>query len=451
MKNIVSLSILVAGLLGSGANAAVTEAEANALGKTLTPMGAEIAANADGSIPSWDGKGIKNIPADYKGPGSIHPDPFADEKPLFVIDSSNVEKYSENLSPGQVALFKAYPDTFKMPVYTSHRTASYPKWYADNTRKLATVAELQANGSGVKNAHAGIPFPIPKVGEEVVWNHLLRYQGKYQEITLGQVTPDVNGRFVVAKLNRFQSYPYYTEGDDSGVLVKFIANQTAPAKDAGDTFLFHDYINPKANPRNIWRYIAGQRRVRRAPVFEYDTPIPPSFGFRTMDDFDMYFGSPDKYEWDLIGKKEIYVPYNNYKIQSAEYTYKDIVTPFHINPEVTRYEKHRVWVVEGKLKEGERHIYKRRVMYFDEDSWSVVVTDKYDERGEIWRVSLNYLKSYWEVPVTHEALQVNHDLVSRRYNALPLVNEEGGTYNFSKPAPKDKFFTPATLRRLGTR
>lgn len=451
MRNRISFSILVCCLTSGIASAMVIESEAKSLGVTLTPLGAEIAGNVDGSIPAWDGKGIKNIPAGYKGPGTIHPDPFAAENPLFVIDSSNLSKYRDNLSPGQIALFEAYPETFRMPVYKSHRTAVYPQWYYDNTRKLATTAELESNGNGVKNTHAGIPFPIPKSGEEVVWNHLLRFQGKYQEITLGQVTPDIKGRYIVAKLDRFQTYPYYQEKDKSGALVKFIASQTSPAKSAGDTFLFHDYVNPKTNPRNIWRYISGQRRVRRAPVFEYDTPIPPSSGYRTMDDFDMFFGSPDKYNWELLGKKEMYIPYNNYEIQSEELKYKDILTPFHINPAVTRYEKHRVWAVEGKLKEGERHIYKRRVMYFDEDSWSIVVADKYDERGEIWRVSLNYLKSYWEVPLTHEALQVNHDVVSRRYNALPLVNEEGGTYNFSKPAPDDSFFTPATLRRLGTR
>ena len=147
----------------------------------------------------------------------------------------------------------------------------------------------------------------------------------------------------------------------------------------------------------------------------------------------------------------MYIPYNNYEIQSDELTYEDIVTPFHVNPDYTRYEKHRVWVVEGNLKSGERHIYKKRVMYVDEDSWAIAVTDKYDERDQLWRVIFNYLKTYWEVPVVHEALQVHHDLIARRYNALPLVNEEGGTFQFDKPVPEDDFFTPAELRRLGTR
>lgn len=451
LKHTITSAIFAAILSSAAAHAAVSEQEAAKLGSSLNPLGAEKSGNADGSIPAWDGSGVGTIPASYKGSGSIHPDPFASESPLVVLDASNYQAHSQFLSPGQIALFETYPDTFKMPIYKSHRTATYPDWYAANTRKLATTAELVEGGNGVTNAHAGIPFPIPQSGVEVIWNHLLRYQGKYQEIRLGQVTPDVNGRYILDKVTRYQKFPYYIDGDTSGLLTLFIAQQNAPAKVAGDAFLIHDYINPTVNKRNIWRYFAGQRRVRRAPVFEYDTPVPPSYGYRTMDDFDIYFGAPDKYDWTLVGKQEMYIPYNNFKIQSDELTYADIVTPFHVNPDYTRYEKHRVWVVEGNLKSGERHIYKKRVMYVDEDSWAIAVTDKYDERDQLWRVIFNYLKTYWEVPVVHEALQVHHDVIARRYNALPLVNEEGGTFQFDKPIPEDDFFTPAELRRLGTR
>jgi hypothetical protein len=433
------------------AQAKVNEQEASQLSTTLTPIGAEMAANTDGSIPAWTGSGVENIPASYAGHGTIHPDPYPDEKAILIIDSSNYKQHAGQLSPGQVAMFERYPDTFKMPIYVTHRTTTYPDWYVENTRKLATTAELEEDGNGVKNAHAGIPFPIPKSGVEVVWNHLLRFQGKYQEVKFTQVTPDVNGRYIEDKLVRYQLFPYYIEGDTSGFLTKFIASQTAPAKVAGDSFLFHDYINPKVNPRNVWRYFSGQRRVRRAPVFAYDTPVPPSYGYRTMDDYDMFFGATDKYDWKLVGKQEMYIPYNNFRLQSGDLKYDDILQPSHINPKHTRYEKHRVWVVEGNLKDGQRHVYKKRVLFIDEDSWAVAVTDKYDKRDQLWRVSFNYLKTYWEVPVTHEALQVHHDLVSGRYNSLPLVNEEGGTFNFNKPIPKDNFFTPASLRRLGTR
>jgi hypothetical protein len=450
MKKMILTAITLL-LCNSIAQAAVSEQEASKLSTTLTPLGAERQANSDGSIPAWNGLGVANKPTSYKGPGSIHPDPYSDEKPILVLDSSNYKQHVEQLSAGQIALFETYPDTFKMPIYPTHRTTSYPEWYIKNTRKLATIAELEEGGNGVKNAHAGIPFPIPQSGVEVVWNHLLRFQGKYQEVKFTQLTPDVNGRYVKNQLTRYQVFPYYIEGDTSGFLTKFIASQTAPAKVAGDALLIQDYINPKVNPRNAWRYFSGQRRVRRAPVFTYDTPVPTSYGYRTTDDFDMFFGATDKYNWELMGKQEMYIPYNNFRLQSEKLGYDDIINPSHINPEHTRYEKHRVWVVEGKLKEEQRHVYKKRVLFIDEDSWAIAVTDKYDERDQLWRVSFNYLKTYWEVPVTHEALQVHHDLVSGRYNTLPLVNEEGSTFNFNKKIPKDTFFTPASLRRLGTR
>lgn len=443
-------AICVGVLLSQQLSAAITKDEAERLRSDLTPVGAERAGNADGSIPAWTGEAIKP-PAGYQGAGDHHPDPFKDDKPLITITAENLSQHAEKLTVGQKALFKAYPDTFKMNVYPSRRTANYPNWYVDNIYKYSQTAELESDGNGVIGARAAVPFPIPKTGIEVIWNHLLRFQGVYRETNYGQVTPDVNGRYVLDKVVHMDYYPYYVEDrEDDGMLTMFVAKQLAPQRVAGDAFLFQDYVNPAKNSRNVWRYINGQRRVRRAPVFVYDTPIPPSYGYRNIDDFDMYFGAPDKYEWKLVGKKEIYIPYNNYKLQSPDLKIDDVVKPFHINPDYARYELHRTWVVEAVLKDGERHNYKKRVMYIDEDSWSVVVADKYDNRDNLWRVSMSYLKNYWEVPVTYTALEVHHDIIARRYNALPLVNEETETSKFTA-APKESFFTPATLRRSGTR
>lgn len=452
MRNIFYISTVFLSLtLAPLSNAAITKEEAERLKSDLTPMGAERAANADGSIHAWTGEGIK-VPAGYDGkPGSHHPDPFPQDKPLFTIDASNVERYADKLTAGQLALFKTYPETFKMIIYQSRRTANYPDWLEENTYKVAQTAELEVDGSGVNNAKAAVPFPIPKSGLEVVWNHLLRFQGIYRVTDFAQVTPDTQGRYILDKVIEYDYFPYYDSNKDDERLLMFIANQKAPANVAGDSFLFHDNLNPKKNPRNIWRYFSGQRRVRRAPVFVYDTPIPPSYGYRTIDAYDMFFGSPDKYDWKLIGKKEIYIPYNNYRLQSPELKIKDIATPFHINPEYARYELHRTWKVEGTLKDGQRHIYKKRTFYIDEDSWNITIADLYDERDELWRVTMSYLTNYWEVPVTWTALEVHHDIVARRYNALPFMNEAKKTTDFSQTPPDDSFFTPASLRRIGSK
>ncbi|MEN9397077.1 MAG: hypothetical protein RLZ81_1607, partial [Pseudomonadota bacterium] len=95
-------------VMAHAAQAAVTPEEAKALGSNLTPMGAEKAANRDGSIPAWSG-GMKAPPACYKkGEGRLC-DPFATEKPLFSIDAQNMDKHADKLSEGQKAMFKKNP------------------------------------------------------------------------------------------------------------------------------------------------------------------------------------------------------------------------------------------------------------------------------------------------------------------------------------------------------
>src|ERR1043165_7166012 len=103
------------------ARGAASEAEAPRLGQDLTPIGAEMKGNADGSIPAWTG-GITTPPAGYK-PGMHHPDPFADDAPLYTVTPGNAGQYQDRLTPGQLALLKAYPD-YKMIVYPSRRSAS---------------------------------------------------------------------------------------------------------------------------------------------------------------------------------------------------------------------------------------------------------------------------------------------------------------------------------------
>ena len=103
--------------------AALTPEEAARLGADLTPIGAEKAGNADGTIPPWEG-GITTWPEGYK-PGDHHPDPFPDDPILFTITGQNADQYADKLTPGQMALLKTY-DTYKMNVYRTRRTASYP-------------------------------------------------------------------------------------------------------------------------------------------------------------------------------------------------------------------------------------------------------------------------------------------------------------------------------------
>jgi len=448
------IAVALCGVFATGSSLAKTSAENVAkLGAELTPIGAEKAGNADGSIPAWDG-GITSAPAGYT-PGMHHPDPFAADAVKFTIDKSNIDKYKSNLSAGQVALFDTYPDTFKMNIYPTRRSASYPDFIYDATKKYAASAELIKDGNGIKNTAIGIPFPMPETGLEVIWNHILRYRGLSISRFGGQAAPTAGGSYNVVGFDE-KLLVKYSEKDatpeslqESNILFKFKQKVTQPARLAGTALLVHETMDQILTPRQAWTYNTGQRRVRRAPNVAYDAPGTASDSLRTTDDFDMFNGSPNRYTWELKGKTELYIPYNSYKLHSDSLKYDDILKAGHVNPEHVRYEKHRVWVVEANLKEGTRHIYKKRVFYIDEDSWQIHVADIYDNRDQLYRVAMAHGLNYYEVQTHWSTLDVYHDLNSRRYLAIGLDNEEK-MYDFSKPF-KNVEFTSNALKRDGRR
>lgn len=438
--------------LNSLVQAKVSEQQAEALGTTLTPLGGQRAGNADGSIPEWRG-GIQFPPNSYKQPGQHHPDPFPSDVPLFTITAQNMDKYSKHLSDGQKALFKTYPDSFKMPIYKSRRTASAPQWIYDKTSNNATNATLAENGNGIVHAVGGTPFPMPKNGLEVIWNHNTRWRGEYGIRRASEVAVQRDGNYSLITTQAEVDHNYNKRGMTAetlnNVLFYYLSFTKAPARLAGGAVLAHDTLNQMAEPRRAWGYNAGQRRVRKAPNLAYDTPVAAADGLRTIDETDMFNGSPNRYNWKLVGKKEIFIPYNNYRISSPEVSYAQLLMPGHINSEYTRYEKHRVWVVEAVLKPGQRHIYHKRRFYIDEDSWGAAVIDLYDERDELWRVSMAYLKNFYELPGVWTAMDVYHDIQARRYHVQGMDNEERTTIDFSQISPGARYFTPQELRRRG--
>ncbi len=455
MKTKITLSVLTC--LGAiAAQAALSQADADRLGADLTPLGGEKAGNADGSIPAWDG-GITAGPAGYK-PGMHHPDPFASEQPLFTITAANADQYAGKISAGHLALLKAY-STYKMPVYASHRTASNPQRIYDATKKHATAAALTEGGNGISGSVVGIPFPIPQNGLEVIWNHLTRYRGIAATRSISQAAPQRNGSYTLVDFDDEFFFNYVRDDisedelakqlTSDNVLIYFKQAVTAPARLAGSILLVHETMDQVKEKRRAWLYNAGQRRVRLAPSIEYDNPGTAADGMRTSDQFDMFNGAPDRYEWKLVGKKEMYVPYNSYKLHSDSVKYDEILKPLHINQDLTRYELHRVWVVDATLKAGTSHVYSRRTFYVDEDSWQVLAVDQYDGRGQLWRVSEAHCINYYDALTFWSTLEVHTDLIAGRYLAIGLDNQ-GKMYDFTlKRTPQD--YTPARLRQEGVR
>jgi hypothetical protein len=381
-----------------------------------------------------------------------HPDPFSGDQPVAVITAENMEEYADYLTDGHKALLNTYPDTYKLKVYPTRRSASYPEEVYEATKRNAVSAHLVGEGAGVTGARIGAPFPIPQRAEEVMWNHLMRYRGKGASRTITQAAPNRRGDYTLVEFQDNFMFNYgdaATNEEDANILLYLLQTVVAPARLAGSILLVHETLDQIKEPRRAWTYNTGQRRVRRAPNVAYDNPGTASDGMRTSDQFDMFNGALDRYDWKLLGKKDMLVPYNNYKLHSDNTKVSDILKPLHINQELPRYERHRVWVVEATVKDGTRHIYPRRVFYLDEDSWQILVVEQYDGRGELWRVSEGFAVNYYEVPCLWTTMEVHTDLQSGRYLAIGMDNELE-PYDFSQElSPAD--FTPANLRREGVR
>ena len=168
--------------------ASVTAQQAQELDRTLTPVGAERAGNASGTIPTWSGDGI---------PASL-----AAEAPLFTIDAAHVAQYREELPEGALALFHAFPD-YRMRVFPSHRTAAAPPSVYAAIRANAVRAHAAPEGIayGVAGAAGGVPFPIPTSGTEIVWNHLLAFWGVAREAHVGTYIASGDGKAVLYARN----------------------------------------------------------------------------------------------------------------------------------------------------------------------------------------------------------------------------------------------------------
>ncbi|MDY6921402.1 MAG: DUF1329 domain-containing protein [Pseudomonadota bacterium] len=422
----------------------------------LTPLGAERAAGVEGRIPAWDG-GL--TPANSPPVTTGLTDPFAKEEPLFVIDADNMAQYLEYLPLGQQALLRRYPDTYRLPIYASHRTAAAPQRVYDETARNHQRARLVNDGNGLEQAYGGVPFPVPEkaAGEvdpiRLMWNHLTRWRGVYLKASLSEAAVQSNGTHTPVTTQQEAYFVYYNpdKGPDAldNKLAYYLAFIKSPPRLAGGGLLVHETIDRVKEPRNAWVYNAGTRRVRRAPSVEYDMPVPSSDNLITADDVDMFNGALDRFLWRFVGKQALYIPYNSYRLSNATSADEPLLLRGHINPDLTRYELHRVWIVEAVTRPGVRHLYSKRRFYIDEDTWGIVQADQYDTRGELWRVHLAHTVNYYHVPVTWAALQVSHELDSGRYFAGYLDNASGMAIEFQTEAPSERYFSPQSLRRMG--
>lgn len=447
------IAVAVAVTCANGALAAVTADEAKQLGTTLTPVGAEKAGNKEGTIPEWTG-GLTTPPAGFvKGSGK-RPDPFVADKPRLTITSRNVAEHASKLTAGAQELLKRNPD-YRIDVYPTRRPATQPKVLLDNAMKNATTAKTNNGGLGIENALPGVPFAIPKNGYEVMWNHLTRYTGntycKYDSYNVdaaGVPTLSTSGE-------SWQEYPIYlgaargevVKGSDLYYRIKL--NYLAPARRAGESLIVQDAINPLDQARRAWQYLPGQRRVKLAPDISYDTPNPGTAGANTYDDAFMFNGAMDRYDFKLVGKREMIIPYNAYRFQYEPGSAENVLKAKFVNPDIERWELHRVWVVEATLKEGKRHIYAKRTFYIDEDTWIAMATDSWDSRGLLFVSQFMPSSFSYDALAPTTSLQVYYNFVGGNYGTQGMCGlYKGIVYNDGLPA---KDWAPEALAGAGIR
>ncbi|MGB0747645.1 MAG: DUF1329 domain-containing protein [Magnetospiraceae bacterium] len=450
MKQLISRSIVAAALvLTPGlAGAGVSGDEAAKLKSDLTPLGGEKAGNADGSIPAWDG-GFKGSPS---GPsiGDLPAQIFAGEKPLEKVTAANMGEYEALLSDGTKAMLKKFPDTFYLNVYPTHRTGMAPQGVYDATFVNATNCQTTDGGLSLKGCAGGVPFPIPQTGFEAMWNYLLRVESPAQRYTFKNIVGNADGSHTLATRNEiYTQYPNYypgqTPADWSGEYWLFRFNTLEPPFKAGESLVVRDSIDPDT-PRKAWQYLVGQRRVRRAPTVAFDTPDFVASGANYFDEVQGLMGALTRYDWKIVGKREMLVPYNSNNFLSV--SNEESLAEYHLNPDHMRWERHRVWEIEANVASGQRHAVPKRRYYLDEDTWLITLMDGYDSEGTLWRTTQTLPYVVPKIPSVMVKTAIVFNLQANTMSVIQAMNEE----TFAVIDPKsESYFTGDAVAAEGVR
>jgi hypothetical protein len=451
------LAALVA-CLCAGAQLA-TAADLASLDK-FTPSGAIKEANADGSIPAWEGAAAP-LPG-YEW-GKLRRDhwKYKDDKPLFSIDAASADKYAEKLSPGQVAMLKQTKG-YRMDVYPSRRTCGVPDFVAANTRKNVGAAKVAADGWSLKEATVpGYPFPVPSSGVEAMWNSKMRYRGvgiDYKK-TITAVSPRRgSSEWIRADSEQSLFIPSGAKGAQplsSFPPVEFYVYfaYTAPAALAGQALAITQYLDQAEN--ETFYYFPGQRRVRRMPTYSHDSPQIGMENQYTLDEPNVFNGALDRFDWKLVGKKEMIVPYNAFGAHDFKARFEDVAGSDFIAPGHRRYELHRVWVIDATVKAGMRHSAPKRTIYLDEDSWAPVMMVDYDGQGKIAKLREGFVIPVFETGSCDGMAMVQYNVAEGRYVFDTHTVGTGADLRWftepNGPRFKSGFYTADNLRAISER
>lgn len=454
LAGMASAAAIGAGLgLPKYARAALTTTDADRLKSDLTPIGAERAGNADGTIPAWTGE---NLPLPSGGPPyALLPDFFASDAKVVTITVSNMDQYKDKLSLGTVEMLQRY-SSFRVNVYPTHRTAIASQDVYDNAYKNVTRTQAVPGGSrmGFTGAYGAIPWPIPdpadplEAGAQIIYNHRARWAGISRKRALLTFSMINGQRVLIENVNEIQNRPlYYLDGSPEtfdGLLSKTRYDQEGPPAIKGTSYIEDQSASESIVPTMVWEYLSGQSRVRKAPDIMNDSPNTEMGDIVNTDEGYLWNNPLDQYNWRLIGKKEIYVPYNNNKLFLA--TPDEAMLPQCMNPDMVRWELHRVWVVEATLHPGYRNVLPRRTFYVDEDTWIISLYEAYDANGNMVHVGQNYLENRPDIPAVLQSSTGTNNFQTDEYVIVTSpFNAPGGNGILDLTPIPDTFFNPSEM------
>jgi len=454
-----ALSALACALLAATAGSATAAGDPARLGQDLTPLGGEKSANKDGSIPAWQADGALTPGWSY-GKRRVDFFKYKDDKPLYTIDAGNADKYADKLSEGHLALLKTFKN-YRMDVYPSRRHCSAPDFVIENTKKNVEDAKIGVDGWSLAEATVpGIPFPFPGSGIEVLWNAKMKYAG------VGFTMPALwimlsprasGGDWIEAGSSQAYYYPWGKKGSHKLSSLPPVEYHTyfdyqSPTALAGQALVVSTYLNKSGD---VFYYFPGQRRVRRMPSYSYDAPQVGFENQYTLDEPRVFNGTPDRFDWKLVGKREMLIGYNAFGMYDPDADRRKVVTPDGVDSSATRYELHRVWVVDATVKDGVRHVAPKRRFYFDEDSWSLMAAEDYDAQGKLWKVRESFVIPVAETGACDNPAFVQYDLASGRvlFDQSSMGAGKDMTWATEPDDPKyrDGFYTPDNLRAISER
>jgi hypothetical protein len=421
----------------------------------FTVSGAERSGNADGRIPKSPERTDQPLPGWKPGASREQFSLYAKEIPLQIIAQNNVNQFEKMLSPGAIALLKSKPG-YTMPVYPTHRSCGLPALVAENTLRFQGKAHIARNGWSIEDATLpSIPFPHPRTGSEALWNFLVQYQGLGVEWSNGKSYLSPRSSDADPITYSWHARTYYPWAEGKSVPVGDMKAATtisyrSPAAMSGQAVLQRFYFD---KPAESYYYFPGQRRMRRMANYAYDAPL---IGFEKTypsDAGSVFNGNPDRFEWVLKGKRELYVPYNALNITDKDAQGESIFGNKFISAKVRRYELHRVWVIEGNLRPGMRHSTPHKVIYLDEDSWSAVAGEDYDADGAIVRYKEAAAIPIWELGSCSSLFTFTlYDFVQDRYVRDGYISDERELKVFSKataPWLRSESFSPEAITAQG--